>query len=184
LGEDEQAAIADAQAALEAFEPLFERAYHSGLLQKAGIVDPHAEDIALMTDILRAMTANKVDFTLFFRRLSDAAASPEADGSVCSLFAKPAECATWLARWRWRLSAENRDGDSRRTAMRRVNPAFIPRNHRVEAVIRAAADGNDFHPFEELLKVLSHPYADQPGFEKYARPPEPHEEVQQTFCGT
>ena len=68
--------------------------------------------------------------------------------------------------------------------MRAANPAFIPRNHRVEAVIKAAIERDDFAPFEELLTVLSKPYEDQPAFAVYADPPEPHERVQQTFCGT
>jgi uncharacterized protein YdiU (UPF0061 family) len=68
--------------------------------------------------------------------------------------------------------------------MRGVNPAFIPRNHRVEAVIEAAAHRDDFAPFEELLTVLSKPYEDQPVNAQYASPPEPHQRVLQTFCGT
>ena len=65
-----------------------------------------------------------------------------------------------------------------------VNPAFIPRNHRVEAVIRAAVDAGDFAPFHELVTVLSNPFEDQPAFAHYADPPEGHERVLQTFCGT
>ena len=72
----------------------------------------------------------------------------------------------------------------RARAMRRVNPAFIPRNHRVEQAIEAAIERQDFAPFAELLKVLSRPYEEQRGFESYAAPPEEHERVLQTFCGT
>jgi uncharacterized protein YdiU (UPF0061 family) len=68
--------------------------------------------------------------------------------------------------------------------MRAVNPAFIPRNHRVEAIIQAAVTRDDFAPFKELLTVLSRPYEEQPAFAHYAEPPEPHERVRQTFCGT
>jgi serine/tyrosine/threonine adenylyltransferase len=68
--------------------------------------------------------------------------------------------------------------------MRAVNPAFVPRNHRVEAVIKAAMDSDDYAPFEELLTVLSRPYEDQPANVDYAVPPQPHERVCQTFCGT
>jgi uncharacterized protein YdiU (UPF0061 family) len=68
--------------------------------------------------------------------------------------------------------------------MRAVNPAFIARNHRVEAVIDAAVNRDDFAPFEELLTVLSKPYEDQPAFAGYAQAPEPHQRVLQTFCGT
>jgi uncharacterized protein YdiU (UPF0061 family) len=68
--------------------------------------------------------------------------------------------------------------------MRRVNPAFIPRNHRVEQIIAAATERGDLAPFEELLKVLSQPYREQPGFEAYAAAPRPEERVLRTFCGT
>ena len=68
--------------------------------------------------------------------------------------------------------------------MQAVNPALVPRNHRVEAVIKAGVERYDFAPFEELVAVLSTPYEDQPAFAHYAEPPEPHEQVHQTFCGT
>ena len=68
--------------------------------------------------------------------------------------------------------------------MRAVNPAFIPRNHRVEAVIHAAMVNDDYAPFEELLAVLSKPYQDQPEFVAYTEPPQPDQRVLQTFCGT
>jgi uncharacterized protein YdiU (UPF0061 family) len=65
-----------------------------------------------------------------------------------------------------------------------MNPAFIPRNHRVEAVIEAAVQQGDLGPFEELVRVLKAPYMDQPSLAHYAAPPQPHEAVQKTFCGT
>jgi uncharacterized protein YdiU (UPF0061 family) len=68
--------------------------------------------------------------------------------------------------------------------MRKVNPAFIPRNHLVEAALNAAVERQDFQPFEELLDVVSRPYEDRPGLGRYARPASPEESVAQTFCGT
>jgi uncharacterized protein YdiU (UPF0061 family) len=68
--------------------------------------------------------------------------------------------------------------------MRRVNPAFIPRNHRVEAALQAAITRLDFEPFEELLDVLAHPYEDRPERAQYTTPARPEECVLQTFCGT
>jgi uncharacterized protein YdiU (UPF0061 family) len=67
--------------------------------------------------------------------------------------------------------------------MRAVSPAFSPRNPRIEAVIAAAVE-DDFAPFEELLAVLAKPFDDQPDFAHYMDPPEEHERVCQTFCGT
>jgi uncharacterized protein YdiU (UPF0061 family) len=65
-----------------------------------------------------------------------------------------------------------------------VNPAVIPRNHRIEAVINAAVDAQDFAPFEELSIVLSQPYQLQEGLKAYADPPQAGERVLRTFCGT
>jgi uncharacterized protein YdiU (UPF0061 family) len=68
--------------------------------------------------------------------------------------------------------------------MRAVNPAFIPRNHRVEQAIDAAIESGDFSPFADLLTVLSRPYEDQAAFAKYANPPQTGKRVFRTFCGT
>jgi uncharacterized protein YdiU (UPF0061 family) len=68
--------------------------------------------------------------------------------------------------------------------MKAVNPAYIPRNHRVEEVIRAAVDRDDFRPFEELLSVLSKPFEGQLGLDHYAAPPREEERVHATYCGT
>jgi uncharacterized protein YdiU (UPF0061 family) len=87
-------------------------------------------------------------------------------------------------RWRQRVSLEPQTPVERAAMMRATNPAFIPRNHRIEAVIEAAVNRDDFAPFEELLAVLSQPYEKQPALAGYAEPPESHQRVLQTFCGT
>ena len=68
--------------------------------------------------------------------------------------------------------------------MQSVNPVYIPRNHQVEAAIRAAEDHNDFSVFEELHAVLQNPFELQQGKDSYMLPPKPEEVVHQTFCGT
>ncbi len=130
------------------------------------------------------MAKGAADFTLTFRRLSDAAGDPAADQNVRQLFSEPEAYDAWAERWRMRIGLESQSPAERQTAMRAVNPAFIPRNHRVEAVIRAAVDRDDYRPFEELLTVLSKPYEDRPEFAAYTEPPRPEERVCQTFCGT
>ena len=68
--------------------------------------------------------------------------------------------------------------------MRQTNPAVIPRNHRIEQVIEAAVERQDFEPFARMSEVLSQPYSLGEGFESYADAPQPAERVRQTFCGT
>jgi serine/tyrosine/threonine adenylyltransferase len=181
LGEDEDAAIASAQAAIDAFSARFEAAYLAGLRRKLGLLEAQDGDAALAQDLLQRMAANHADFTLTFRRLSDALA---ADGMMRGLFDDPAAFDDWAAQWRQRLAQEGGSAEARHAEMRAVNPAFIPRNHRVEAALAAAQSDANFAPFEELLTVLARPFDDQPTFARYADPPRPDEVVQQTFCGT
>jgi uncharacterized protein YdiU (UPF0061 family) len=182
--ENQDKAIEEAQAILGNFPEKFSTVYQAGLTRKIGLFTARDDDEALVQDLLNAMTDGKADFTLTFRRLSEAAEDPAADAEVRALFAEPAAYDEWAARWRQRISEEPQTPAERRAAMRAVNPAFIPRNHRVEEVIQAAVSSDDYAPFEKLLTVLSKPYDDQPEFAAYADPPEPHERVLQTFCGT
>jgi uncharacterized protein YdiU (UPF0061 family) len=184
LAEEQEAALEAARDALTAFAPRFEAAYLGGLRRKIGLATEREEDAPLVQDLLTRMAANGADFTLTFRRLCDAAAGPEGDAGVRALFADPAAYDAWAAGWRRRLAEEPSDAAARSAAMRAVNPVFIPRNHLVEAALDAAVGRQDFGPFEDLLEVLSHPYEDRPGLERYTAPPAPEERVLQTFCGT
>jgi serine/tyrosine/threonine adenylyltransferase len=130
------------------------------------------------------MHLNGADFTLTFRRLCDAAEMPDSDTMVGLLFADPGAYDAWASEWRKRLTEAPVAPQTRAAAMRRTNPAFIPRNHRVEAVITAAVDHEDFQPFEELLDVVTRPYDERPELESFSRPARPEERVLQTFCGT
>ena len=184
LADDEKAALAEAQAALDAYPAQFEAAYAQVLGAKLGLVAPTVDDLALARALLDIMAAGEADFTLTFRRLGEAAADPTADAGVRELFADPAAFDVWAAEWRARLAVDGRTGEAVRTAMHAANPAFIPRNHRIEEAIVAAVSREDFAPFEALRRVLAKPYDDQPDFAQYLDPPRPEEVVEKTFCGT
>lgn len=184
LSDNTDIAVGEAEEALSAYTPAFERAYQAGLRRKLGLLTELEGDLELGLDLLRMMEANGADFTLTFRRLCAAASGEEDEAGVRSLFADPSAYDEWALRWRRRLAQEPAAAATRRAAMLSANPAYIPRNHLVEAVIRAAIEKNDFAPFHELVSVLSNPCADQPAFARYEEPPAEHERVLQTFCGT
>lgn len=184
LSDDEETALADATDALKAYVPAFQAAYHAGLVRKIGIEVARDGDAELARELLTLMQAGEADFTNTFRQLADAALGADGDASVRRQFADPAGYDRWAPRWRERLAHESAGPAACRAAMRATNPAYIPRNHRIEAVIRAAVDHDDFKPFTELLAVLSNPYDDQPSLTHYANPPQPCERVRRTFCGT
>jgi serine/tyrosine/threonine adenylyltransferase len=184
LGETLDAAVQSAQQSIDEFPARFEAAYLTGLRQKLGLAEEAAGDRALAQELLDCMAQNTADFTLTFRRLADcSAAGPREDGPVRGLFDEPAAFDGWAVKWRHRLTQENRSEPERRDAMRAVSPAFIPRNHHVEAAL-AAAQALDFARFNELLQVLSKPYDDQPEFPHLSEPPRPEQVVLETFCGT
>ncbi len=184
FSDQQDKAVEEAQAMLGGFVEAFDAAYQAGLRAKLGLFTARDDDRMLAQDLLDAMAKNQADFTLTFRRLSEAAVGPAGDAEVRQLFADPTAYDEWAGRWRQRIGEEPKDPGARQAAMRAINPAFIPRNHRVEAVIEAAVNRDDFAPFEELLTVLAKPFEDQPAFAAYADPPEPHQRVLQTFCGT
>jgi uncharacterized protein YdiU (UPF0061 family) len=170
--------------ALATFSARFTFLMLTGMRRKLGLSLSEDGDAALVADLLDAMHRSQADYTLTFRRLCDAAEDEAGDAAVRSLFANPGDYDGWASRWRARLTREPLGGRARAEAMRQVNPAIIPRNHRIERVIRAAVDSQDFEPFAKLSAVLSQPYLSLEGCESYADPPQPGERVLQTFCGT
>ncbi|MFC7476254.1 YdiU family protein [Dankookia sp. GCM10030260] len=184
LAEASEPAIEIAKAELAGFAPAFEDAWHAGLRRKLGLAQPREADLALAEDLLARMQANAADFTLTFRALCGAAAGPEGDAAVRALFADGAAYDGWAGAWRARLAEEATAPAARAAAMQAVNPAIIPRNHRMEAAIVAAVEHGDLSVFEALLDAVARPFEDRPGLERFTLPPEPEERVLATFCGT
>ena len=182
LHEDQEKAVELAQAAVDEFPALYERAHLEGLATKLGLAELAAADMSMVEGLFELMTEEKMDFTLTFRRLYDLACDP-AD-QVQTLIQFPDSFSLWLARWRRRLAQDPLTPETRAARMRAANPVFIPRNHLVEAAIRAGEDAGDLQPFHQLATRLAEPFDFDPADASYATPPKPEEEVRQTFCGT
>jgi uncharacterized protein YdiU (UPF0061 family) len=187
LADDEGAAVAAAEAALGTFTARFEEAYAAAMGEKIGLTLASEDDARLLTDWLGLLAAEAADFTLAFRALAHAAVDAARDGELRRLLAESgaldAKFDAWAARWRARLAAEPGHAAASAARMRRANPAYIARNHRVEEAL-AAAENGDLGPFEDLVAVLENPFEEQPGKERYAAAPRPEERVTATFCGT
>ncbi|ETW14186.1 hypothetical protein ATO8_04811 [Roseivivax marinus] len=168
---DPEAAVEPFTAQVHAMPERIRAAWERRFAAKIGISGPRPEDRALVADLLTRMAANQADFTNTFRGLARGTARDE--------FTNRADFDEWETRWRARIEGEAEPD----ALMNRSNPAFIPRNHRVEQMIDAAVDGDDA-PFHRLLDVLSRPFEDQPEAAELARAPLPEERVPATFCGT
>ena len=179
-----QQAIAAATEALATFETRFNDCWLDGMRCKLGLTTGEPGDRQLAEDLLKAMHRNRADFTLSFRALCAAARDREGDGPVRAQFLNALDYDEWAQRWRARMSREATTLEARAESMREANPAYIPRNHRVERVIVAAVERNDFGPFEEFSQVLAAPCVERAAYAGFADAPQFQERVLQTFCGT
>lgn len=184
LAETEEEAVEKANAGLTRYGELFQAEWLAVMRAKLGLVREKEDDLALVQSLLALMEEGEADFSLAFLHLAAAPGGPAADGDFRGEFNNPDKAQLWLDGWRLYLDGDGVAPKAREKAMRAVNPAFIPRNHRIEEAIRAAEDDGDFSLFEALNTVLAKPYEDQPDFARYKNAPAPDQIVPRTFCGT
>jgi serine/tyrosine/threonine adenylyltransferase len=166
------------------FANSYQRYWLVEMRAKLGLEREEAEDAGLISGLMEALHQGRADFTRTFRALANLSESGSQGLAARDEFTDPAPFDLWLPQWQARLTRETHNPHERAMAMQKVNPAFIPRNHRIEEVIEAAVERDDFQPFETLNRVLSQPFEDQPEFEVYTHAPLEHERVLATFCGT
>ncbi|MEM6729055.1 MAG: YdiU family protein [Pseudomonadota bacterium] len=158
---DRDAAITRFTEIVNGFAPAYQAAWRARFGAKLGLGPLDDAGVELTTELLSMMADAKADFTNTFQTLSaDALSDPR--------------YADWYARWQHCAPDED--------LMVRANPQVIPRNHLVEEVILAAVQ-DDWAPFDALYAAVTDPFA-APSNPAYTQPPEPHEIVHQTFCGT
>lgn len=155
-------------AALEPYKTAFAQAYLGAMRAKLGLASEHADDDALVDDLLRLMAQDRSDFSIIFRRLAMFSTAPGADNAaVRDVFIDRDAFDAWSQRYRQRLALEHSLDGERAARMNRVNPKFVLRNHLAQAAIERAQQG-DFSEVERLLRVLEHPFDEQPEHEAYA----------------
>ena len=169
--DDPEDAVTEATEIVHAMPALIHQHWLTRFRAKIGLIAEDEGDEALITDLLTRMAHNSADFTNTFRALGSDKARDQ--------FTDPQAFDEWATRWQERLTRE----ENPQAVMKASNPAFIPRNHRVEQMIQAAVQG-DYEPFLRLNTVLARPYDDQPDAIDLTYPPTEKEVVQATFCGT
>jgi len=180
IDDDSDRAVAAAERVLETYPARFEDRYQAMLANKLGLDHTRAADVALAERCLGLMARQGADFTNTFRQLSTASLDdPGAMAGLSTLLGDTQAANDWVVAYEHRA----RETAERQARMQASNPAFIPRNHQIEAAV-AAAESGDITPAQHLLSVLQRPYEAQPDAEQYAAPPRPEERIMATFCGT
>ncbi len=163
-----------AVAALEPYKTIFPAALHARMSAKLGLPsDATATDDskALIEGILKLLAAGKVDYTIFWRRLSHAAkeATPaqlaQPFEAVRDLFLDSAAFDAWMLLYSEQTIQYIPGRDA--NLMLKTNPVYVLRNHLGEQAIRAAKL-RDFSELERLQNLLEDPFTEQPGMEHYA----------------
>ena len=168
--------------AIQQVQPLYEAHWLAGMRAKIGLSTEDPNDLDLVNDLLWVMKDGKADFTLVFRRLSQAVRGDS--DAVQHLFEQSGAFDVWARRWRKRLEQDGVAAETSAQVMDRVNPIYIPRNHKVEEALAAAVELEDMKPFSKLLTVLSHPFDEVAGNEAYVEPAPATDIPYKTFCGT
>ena len=180
IDDDEARAGELAADVVNGFADRFEQHWQRVLHAKLALPDQTPEDSMLGNDYLQLLQTHRIDYTLGFRRLMDAATGDDAPLQALFGQAQP-QLTAWLERWRQRTGAR----EDTVAKLRAVNPLYIARNHQVEAALAAAVDEADFAPFERLLAVLQHPFDEREEDQAFSRPaPAEQTACYKTFCGT
>ena len=132
----------------------YETAYNERFLQnmrsKLGLIIEAETDMSLVMDTFGMMHEHHIDYTAFFRALSNL--HSHGHGPVQDLFADRSVADQWLERYEERITNETRSHDKREHAMRRVNPKYVLRSYLAQQVIQEAQNG-DYEPMKALLKL-------------------------------
>jgi len=180
----EAEAINKAQRALAQFSTVFGANYQHLMAEKLGFTESSTEVNQLFSELLQLMAEQGSDYTLTFRALVDYLA-PEASMKIpADIYTLSEAFQPWLQCWQALLNQENIDAATAHALMVNKNPAYIPRNHQIEAAIQQATQNQDFTLFHRLNDVLTRPFDYRQEDQAFALPPKPEEEVKQTFCGT
>lgn len=173
-------AIAAVSAVLDSFDERYDHHYATGMAAKLGLADD-ALDRSLLNDLLALMAEHAADWTGTFRALADELRGVSA--SLDDLIPRE-DLGHWLERWREALTNSDCSVAETADAMDGINALYIPRNHQVDAALRAATDG-DLAPFEKLLEIVTHPYDSRDEWNDYTIPaPSAFSDTFRTFCGT
>ena len=151
-------------AALESYKTVFPHAFEARMRAKLGLTDAREGDRLLIESTLKLLMSTQVDYTIFWRRLSDHIAGASV-ATVRDLFLDRAAFDAWMLTYSERLKQEIRELSA--NLMLKTNPKFVLRNHLGEQAIRLAKL-KDFSGVATLLNLLESPFDEHPGFEAYA----------------
>lgn len=153
---------------LEKYQSIFIEEFSTLMRKKLGLETEDEHDQILLESLLNLMNDDNVDYTIFFRRLSDFnSADLGNNNAIRDIFIQRDLFDLWSEKYQQRLSQETDNDEQRAIKMKQVNPKYILRNYMAEIAINKAEE-NDYSEIERLFNLLQNPFDEQPDNESYA----------------
>jgi serine/tyrosine/threonine adenylyltransferase len=163
LIEDQELALA----ALEPYKTAFPNALMTQMRAKLGFSEPEKAfegERTLVETVQELLAHDKVDYTLFWRNLSEVMNGKSAE-LVRDMFIDRAVFDAWMLQYSELFRQQIRCLEP--NLMLKINPKYVLRNYLGEQAI-AKAKLKDFSEIETLLKLLQAPYDEHIGYERFA----------------
>ena len=163
--------VETASSAISEYPQVFGKSYLERMAAKFGLA-LGGDTVSLVMDALQLLAQNRVDYTIFLRRLCNFdSADCASNAPLRDLFLDRTGFDAWAAHYAAALRQQGSRDAERGQAMRAVNPKYILRNHLAEIAIRRAADERDYSEVNRLHALLTRPFDEQPECEAYAAEP-------------
>ena len=176
IDKNEDAAIKIATKTIDNFQNVYEKKWLNMMRDKLGLFGEDQNDLKLINNLLNWMESNQADYTNTFCYLM------KIDNNDDLKF-KDINFINWLKEWENRILINNGSKEKSINLMKKTNPIFIPRNHKVEEALENA-NKNNFQHLNDLLDVVKKPYTNNENLKQYKRPANLNGIKYQTFCGT
>ena len=175
IDKNQEKAIQFATEIINSFEKKYEEKWLNMMRDKLGLFGVNEKDKFLILDLLTWMHQKKADYTNTFCHLMNENINEDKNY-------EDKDFQNWKTRWNERLKANNNTPEKYLELMKTVNPLIIPRNHKVEEVLKEA-EKNNLKPITQLVEILKDPYTQRDNTLDYQIPSNSGEKYQ-TFCGT
>jgi serine/tyrosine/threonine adenylyltransferase len=153
--------------ALKQYEPEFLKQYRTIMASKIGLEEYQSEDETLINQLLELLQSNTVDYSIFFRSLSQYC---EDNQSLRDHFLDRQGFDNWGEKYLQRLQQQATTDQQRQQNMNAVNPKYILRNYMAQTAIEKASQG-DYSEVNLMLEILQKPFDEHPQAEHYAGAP-------------
>jgi uncharacterized protein YdiU (UPF0061 family) len=183
LNDQEDKAIAFAQAVIDEYPRWYTDAYKARMAAKLGLDAFREDDTALLDNFLKTLETDSRDLTLAYRWLTHEALEDSHHTPIHQLFTPSDSLLAWRTEWARRRAANKASSEELNARMQSANPVVIPRNHQVAAAIADAEVGNYEH-LEQAFQRWQSPFKWTDNDLLWAATPDASERVTRTFCGT